>query len=208
MTMFPRTGCRVLGWLGLAMVGLLPAPLPAQQTLPKLPVLQTVPGVRTAVIPGQETRSPDDFELFLEGILEKRPPTYAVPASRNGSAACGLCGSGCLPASTPGRQMVPGERLTRLQGTWLCGEDRFTIEGNRWSWGNVAGTLQWVSATADVESIDLLVTRGITQGQTCRAIVRLEGNTLHYCDTYHARRPGEFKTANGNFYFAWQRAVR
>jgi pilus assembly protein CpaC len=48
----------------------------------------------TKIIPGQETRSPDDFELFLEGILEApRGPrevfqgTRYVPAYRNGPTA-------------------------------------------------------------------------------------------------------------------------
>src|SRR5205807_9045944 len=43
------------------------------------------------VLPGQETRNPDDFELFLEGILEApRGPrkvfqgTRYVPSFRNG----------------------------------------------------------------------------------------------------------------------------
>src|SRR5207245_4977240 len=49
---------------------------------------------RPRVLPGQETRTPDDFELFLEGILEApRGPrevfhdcTY-VPAYKNGPSA-------------------------------------------------------------------------------------------------------------------------
>jgi pilus assembly protein CpaC len=66
------------------------------------------------VLPGQETRSPDDFELFLEGILEApRGPRQIdlfhgqyVPAYKNGPTAnqfpcggnnCGNgnCGNGC-----------------------------------------------------------------------------------------------------------------
>jgi pilus assembly protein CpaC len=46
------------------------------------------------LLPGQETRSPDDFELFLEGILEAprgpRPVFHGnryVPAYRNGPTA-------------------------------------------------------------------------------------------------------------------------
>lgn len=58
-----------------------------------------------AVIPGQETRAPDDFELFLEGILEAPrgqrevcPERRYVPAFKNGpSAAVFPCGD---PAPT------------------------------------------------------------------------------------------------------------
>jgi pilus assembly protein CpaC len=66
----------------------------------------------TKVLPGQETRSPDDFELFLEGILEApRGPRQVcqdgryVPAFKNGPTnnmfpcagrgSCGAGGAGC-----------------------------------------------------------------------------------------------------------------
>ncbi len=60
-------------------------------------------------LPGEETRSPDDFELFLEGILEAPrgprdvcPDHHYVPAWKNGPTAgqfpcaghgCGACGA-------------------------------------------------------------------------------------------------------------------
>jgi pilus assembly protein CpaC len=66
------------------------------------------------MLPGQETRSPDDFELFLEGILEaprgprevchdhryvpayKNGPTAALfPCSGNGNRGGNGCGAGC-----------------------------------------------------------------------------------------------------------------
>src|SRR5262249_22705942 len=64
---------------------------------------------RTALLPGQETRTPDDFELFLEGILEAPrgsrqicPGRRYLPAYKNGPTAdlfpCagnGDCGAGC-----------------------------------------------------------------------------------------------------------------
>ena len=54
-------------------------------------------------LPGQETRSPDDFELFLEGILEAPRGQRCVcqdgkyvPAYKNGpSASVFPCGEGC-----------------------------------------------------------------------------------------------------------------
>jgi pilus assembly protein CpaC len=65
-------------------------------------------------LPGQETRSPDDFELFLEGILEApRGPREViqdgqyVPAYKNGPTAAtypcgnGHCKDGCAPPAAP-----------------------------------------------------------------------------------------------------------
>jgi pilus assembly protein CpaC len=74
----------------------------------------------TKILPGQETRNPDDFELFLEGILEApRGPRQVchnrryVPAYKNGPStevfpcAGGTCGvTGCgLPSYPP---LLPG----------------------------------------------------------------------------------------------------
>jgi hypothetical protein len=68
-----------------------PQPLPAQGP--------TTPAKSESLLPGQETRSPDDFELFLERILEaprgqRNPgvPNY-VPAAR----ACTDCPCCPLP---------------------------------------------------------------------------------------------------------------
>ncbi len=72
------------------------------------------------VLPGQETRSPDDFELFLEGILEApRGPRqlcqggHYVPAFKNSPtnelfpcAGKGTCGAGCGAAGVNG---APGQ---------------------------------------------------------------------------------------------------
>jgi pilus assembly protein CpaC len=63
------------------------------------------------VLPGQETRSPDDFELFLEGILEApRGPRHVnsdrryVPAYKNGPTAATFpcAGPGANGCSGPG----------------------------------------------------------------------------------------------------------
>lgn len=82
------------------------------------------------VLPGQETRSPDDFELFLEGILEaprgprqvfqgqkyvpayKNGPTYDLfPCGKGGCGANGCGGNGCGPQgcnTSGGGAMQPG----------------------------------------------------------------------------------------------------
>lgn len=79
------------------------------------------------LLPGEETRSPDDFELFLEGILEAPrgqrevcPNKHYVPAWKNGPSATqypcggGACGTGCggpavhaAPGLTTGAPVPP-----------------------------------------------------------------------------------------------------
>jgi pilus assembly protein CpaC len=65
------------------------------------------------VFPGQETRSPDDFELFLEGIMEAPhgsrqvfPDGHYLPAFKNGPTAstipCAGTGKGDGACKTPG----------------------------------------------------------------------------------------------------------
>ncbi len=76
------------------------------------------------ILPGQETRRPDDFELFLEGILEAPrgprdvfPGNHYVPAYKNGPTAAvfpcagrdGSGGAGCAACGTGGSAtMLPG----------------------------------------------------------------------------------------------------
>ena len=75
-------------------------------------------------LPGQETRSPDDFELFLEGILEAprghRPichgKTY-VAAYKNGPTAalfpCGGPGVNAMSAFCPSVEPQPSDCYAR-----------------------------------------------------------------------------------------------
>jgi pilus assembly protein CpaC len=82
------------------------------------------------LLPGQETRSPDDFELFLEGILEAPrgprpicPDGRYVPAFKNGPsydlfpcAGKGNCGNGanggCAPGSCANGGPAPGSHAS------------------------------------------------------------------------------------------------
>jgi len=93
---------------------------------------------RPKMLPGEETRRPDDFELFLEGIIEApRGPRqvwqnhHYVPAYKNSPSAtvfpcanngyCGVGGCGVPPggdppvnglgATAPGVEMVPPANL-------------------------------------------------------------------------------------------------
>jgi pilus assembly protein CpaC len=84
------------------------------------------------VLPGQETRRPDDFELFLEGILEAPRGQRAVfvdhhyqAAYRNGPSAaqfpcaggvCGVSDNGVPPATVPS-PMAAGAAASTPAGT-------------------------------------------------------------------------------------------
>ena len=97
------------------------------------------------VLPGQETRSPDDFELFLESILEAPrgsrevcPGKHYVPAYKNGPTAgqypCGLnghggcgegacgCGAGC--AIGPAHALPAAHDPAPVHGTVLVPAER------------------------------------------------------------------------------------
>jgi hypothetical protein len=71
------------------------------------------------VVPGKEARSPDDFELFLETILEAprqaAPGTRYVPASRQAPAGCPgpCCGAACVPAGEKDRPKLEPVPATR-----------------------------------------------------------------------------------------------
>jgi pilus assembly protein CpaC len=70
------------------------------------------------LLPGQETRTPDDFELYLEGILEAPrgprdvcPNKHYVPAYKNGPTA------GQFPCAGNGHGDGPGGCAACLNGT-------------------------------------------------------------------------------------------
>jgi hypothetical protein len=118
-----------LTWPAFAVLALLPVGASAQQqplTLPR-------------VLPGQETRSPDDFELFLEGILEaprillpaapdkkRYVPAARVEAPSCGPAGCPNCRVLVPPsisaALRPAEEQKPAVRSTALSpdGRWLA----------------------------------------------------------------------------------------
>jgi pilus assembly protein CpaC len=66
------------------------------------------------LLPGQETRTPDDYELFLEGILEAPrgprvpfPDRHFVPAYKNGPTAALYPCAGDGRCAQPGPNVVP-----------------------------------------------------------------------------------------------------
>jgi len=50
-----------------------------------------------------------------------------------------------------------------------------------------------------------VVEAGPTKGHTAKVIFRIDGDTLHYCGTYDAASPTDFKTVGNNVYIAWKR---
>jgi len=81
------------------------------------------------ILPGQETRSPDDFELFLEQLLEAPrgprevcPNNHYVPAYKNGPTAQ------IFPCAEEGMPRCAGGRCGR-GGLADCGNNGYHVEG-------------------------------------------------------------------------------
>jgi uncharacterized protein (TIGR03067 family) len=109
------------------------------------------------------------------------------------------------------RAAAARKELARWQGDWSGAEgQKLAIKGDQWvsstpTFGPVSGTLKGIEVREQMTLVDLVVEAGPTKGQTCKVILRLDGDTLHYCGTYAATRPTEFKTAGNSLYLAWKR---
>lgn len=109
------------------------------------------------------------------------------------------------------------KELARWEGEWIGnGGQKLVFKGDRWAWG-VSGS--WtvderngnlvviVAVEEKVVRADLVV-GDPAKGVVCRAIFRLDGDTLHYCGTYDALAPTEFRTTVNSFYVPWKRVKK
>jgi uncharacterized protein (TIGR03067 family) len=103
------------------------------------------------------------------------------------------------------------KELAKWEGSWIGDPGvTLTITGDRFTSaapriGPRNGKLVVIEIREKVVLVDFFVDEGDVRGQTAKAILRLEGDTLHYCVTYSESRPADFKTAAGNYYVAWKR---
>jgi uncharacterized protein (TIGR03067 family) len=110
------------------------------------------------------------------------------------------------------RAATAKKELAAWQGEWAGAEgQKMTIKGDQWvsstpTFGPVSGRLKDIEVGEKMTLVDLVVEKGPTQGQTCKAIFRLDGDTLHYCGTYGATHPTDFKMEGNFYYLAWKRA--
>jgi uncharacterized protein (TIGR03067 family) len=106
------------------------------------------------------------------------------------------------------------KELAKWEGSWETGDgEKMTIKGDRWTssapgFGPISGKLKVIEIREKLTLVDLLVEEGETKGRTCKMILRIEGDTLHYCGTYNEARPTEFKTVDENVYYAWKRTQK
>src|SRR5262245_46458426 len=106
------------------------------------------------------------------------------------------------------------KELASMQGVWEGnGKQKFIIKGDRWLWGDATTRSDEIPTTHRITIVEvgktatfaeLVVVDGKTE-KICRAIFRLDGDTLHYCGTYDLFRPTEFRTTLNTFYVAWKR---
>lgn len=103
--------------------------------------------------------------------------------------------------------------LAKWTGSWeAAGGVWMKVNADRWSsgtptWGPVSGTIRVIELRPKYALAVMSVHEGPSKGQICRAIFRLEGDTLHYCGTYGPEYPIEFKNG-GNFYFVVFKRVK
>jgi hypothetical protein len=102
------------------------------------------------------------------------------------------------------------QQLAQWQGAWLSvNEQWLNIEGDEWrsgapNFGAVVGKIVVVELRGDVARVDVQITGGPTAGQTCKMILRREGELMHYCGTYDAEFPAEFKTFGTQLHLIWK----
>lgn len=109
------------------------------------------------------------------------------------------------------RAAAAKKELSKWQGDWSGAEgQKLAVQGDQWvsstpTFGPVSGTLKNIDVREKMTLVDLVVEAGPTKGQTAKVIFRIDGDTLHYCGTYNAASPTEFKNVGNNVYIAWKR---
>src|SRR5262245_3453121 len=103
------------------------------------------------------------------------------------------------------------KELSTFAGSWKSPEGVWMkFNGNRWTsgtptFGPCAGVM-WISEIKEKEVLaDFAVEEGPTKGRICKAIFRLDGDSLHYCGTYDDRYPTEFKTVGNDYSCVFKR---
>jgi uncharacterized protein (TIGR03067 family) len=106
------------------------------------------------------------------------------------------------------------KELAKWEGDWEGDPGVFmTIKGDRFTSrapgiGPRNGTLKIIEVGEKVTQVDLLIDEGDVKGQSCKAIFRLNGETLEYCVTQGETRPVEFGGDDANCYIPWKRAKK
>jgi uncharacterized protein (TIGR03067 family) len=110
------------------------------------------------------------------------------------------------------KEVAALKELLRWQGAYQIADGgSLTVTGDCWttkaSWGDVySGKIKIIEVREKLTVADLLVEEGATKGQTVKAILHIDGDTLHYCGTYDLERPTEFKSGDGDpQHYAWKR---
>jgi len=112
------------------------------------------------------------------------------------------------------RAATARKELAKSEGSWqAAGDVKMTINGDRFisstpGTGARNGKLIAIEIREKVVLVDFVVEEGDVKGRTAQGILRLEGDTLHYCVTFVEARPTEFQTAGERYYIAWKRVPK
>jgi hypothetical protein len=159
-----------------------------------------------------------EFKAVSIGTDEKEATRKLNDLGSKGWELIGPLANGLVAFKRPvlsAQQIAANKELAKWEGEWQSGNQSLIIREGRWRWGETGKfTLEefpenritivklgepWVEA-------DLLVAEGDMKGQVCRAIFRLEGDTLRYCGSY-GDRPTGFDDGRG-YAVEWKRAKK
>jgi uncharacterized protein (TIGR03067 family) len=176
-------------------------------------------GVPTAVprASGQD-RPAWEFKAVSVGTDEKEATKKLNALAAEGWDLVGPLGNGLVAfkrAVLTAQEVAAKKELAKWEGEWSSGDQTLIIKGDRWRWG-VTGKftleefkdnrIKIVDVGDKVIFADLSVEEGEQKGQVCRAIFRLDGDTLRYCGSY-AGRPTGFEDGSG-YAVDWMRAKK
>ena len=159
-----------------------------------------------------------EYRAASVGTDEKEATKKLNALAAEGWELVGPLGNGLVAfrrAVLSASEIAARKELTRLEGEWENGDQTLIIKGDSWRWG-VTGKftleefrdnrIKILGTTAGVIDADLSVAEGEMRGQTCRAIFRLDGDTLLYCGSY-AVRPTGFDDGRG-YMVEWKRVKK
>jgi uncharacterized protein (TIGR03067 family) len=197
--------------LGIVLVAALGGPFGGQ---PDEPVTERVAGL-IKQLGDEEFARREEASKALDAIGEPALAALRKVAASSDDAEVRRRAASLVGAIT-GRIRAAAARkeLAAWQGEWAGDQgQKMTIKEARWisstpTFGPVSGTLQGIEVREKMTLVDLVVEAGPTKGRTCKAILRLDGDTLHYCGTYDAIRPTEFKPGGNNVYIDWRRVKK
>ncbi len=161
-----------------------------------LPLMVSVLGARAL---GQDHPAPGQAWEFKATSVspDEREATNKLNAlAAEGWDLVGPLGNGLVAfkrAVLSPQQIAAKKELARWQGEWTSGDETLIIRGDRWRWGKTGkftleeftdNRIEIVSVGEKQTIANMFVEEGEHKGTACKAIFRLDGDTLQYSGSY------------------------